>query len=303
VGKESGKVGYRERWFGAQDGLRLFFRDYGEPELPGTPVLCLTGLTRNSKDFDKLARRFSEDRRVVCLDYRGRGRSSYDDNWRNYRPEVYLSDLLHLLAVCNLHRVVVCGTSMGGLLSMGLAVAAPSVLAGVILNDIGPDLHHRGLSRILEYIGVDQPQPDWEAAVAHLKSLFPRLGLDSDIRWRGFAEATYRLADDGLLHYDWDLALAKPLIRSGGPTADLWKLYGALRLKPVLALRGELSDVFSEETFARMAKLKPDLIQVTVPGVGHPPMLDEAPAETALDDFLAEIDGRQGRTTWEPQDG
>ena len=299
----SAKPGYRERWYGAQDGLRLFFRDYGDPQASGTPLLCLGGLTRNSRDFDKLARRLSARRRVVCPDYRGRGRSSYDDDWRNYRPEVYVSDLIHLLAVCNLHRVVVCGTSMGGLLSMGLAVAVPTILTGVILNDIGPDLHHRGLSRILEYIGVDRPQPDWEAAVAHLKSLFPRLGLDSDAAWRDFAEATYRLAEDGLLHYDWDLALAKPLIRSGGPTADLWKLYGALRRQPVLAFRGELSDVFSEDTFLRMAEIKPDLIRVTVPGVGHPPMLDEPPAVTAVDDFLAEIDARQGGTTPEPPHG
>ena len=114
--------GFRERWFSAQDGLRLYFRDYGSPSAPGTPMLCLGGLARNSKDFDRLARRLCQHRRVVCPDYRGRGRSSYDPQWQNYRPEVYLNDLAHLLAVCNLHRVLVCGTSMGGLLSMGLAL-------------------------------------------------------------------------------------------------------------------------------------------------------------------------------------
>jgi len=123
-----------------------------------------------------------------------------------------------------------------------------------------------------------------------------KVGLDSDEKWRAFAEQTYRLGDDGLLRYDWDLALAKPLIRNRGATPDLWKLYGALRRQPVLTLRGELSDVLSEETLARMAELKPDLKSVTVPGVGHTPMLDEPPAQTAIDEFIAEIDEREGAT-------
>lgn len=298
----SASPGHRERWYGAQDGLKLFFRDYGDPRAPGTPLLCLGGLARNSRDFDALGRRLCARRRVVCPDYRGRGRSSYDD-WRNYRPEVYVSDLVHLLALCNLHRVVVCGTSMGGLLAMGLAVAVPTVLAGVILNDIGPDVDPGGLTRIRGYIGEDQPQPDWEAAVAHLKALFPRLGLDSDAAWRDFAETTYREADDGLLHYNWDPALAKSLVRGGGPPADLWRYYGALGRRPVLAFRGELSDVFSEETFARMAEAKPDLVRVTVPGVGHTPMLDEPLAVAAIDEFLAEVDRREGRAGREPPEG
>lgn len=299
----SGIPPYRERWLSAQDGLELFFRDYGDPLAPGTPVLCLGGLARNSKDFHHLAGRLSEQRRVVCPDYRGRGRSAYDPDWRNYRPEVYLRDLIHLLAACNLHKIAVCGTSMGGLLSMGLAVATPTALAGVILNDIGPDLSPGGLSRILQYVGVDRPQPDLDAAVAHLKSLLPRLGLDSDAKWRRFAEATYRKGDDGLLHYDWDVALAKYLIRSGGRTLDLWRLYGALRRLPVLAFRGALSDVLSEPSFARMAEVKPDLIQVTVPDVGHVPMLDEPQAERAIDAFLARLDDGVGSRPQEAANG
>ncbi len=288
------EAGYRERWLSAQDGLRLFLRDYGDALSPGTPLLCLGGMARNSKDFDRLARRLSDRRRVLCPDYRGRGRSAYDPDWRNYRPEVYVRDLIHVLAACNVHRVVVCGTSMGGLLAMGLAVATPTALAGVIMNDVGPDLNRGGISRILGYIGVDQPQPDWDAAVAHVKALFPQLAFDREARWRSYAEAMYREGDDGRLHYDWDPALAKPLIRSGGATPDLWRLYRALGRLPVLAIRGALSDVLSEETFARMAAEKPDLIRVTVPGVGHTPVLDEPPAEDAIDDFLATIDARQG---------
>ncbi|MDH3919263.1 MAG: hypothetical protein OEU25_13935, partial [Rhodospirillales bacterium] len=105
------------------------------------------------------------------------------------------------------------------------------------------------------------------------------------------------------LHYDWDVALAKELIRSGGTTLDLWRLYGALRRLPVLAFRGALSDVLSEASFARMAEVKPDLIQVTLPGVGHTPMLNEPQAETAIDAFLAGLDDGAGSRPRETADG
>ena len=282
--------GYRERWLSAQDGLRLYFRDYGDPLAEGTPVLCLSGLARNSQDFHDLARRLSARRRVVTLDYRGRGRSDHDPNWRNYRPEVYLRDVAHLLAATGLHGLAVCGTSLGGILAMGLAVAAPAALAGVILNDIGPEVDPGGLARIRDYVGREQSQPDLEAAAAHLKELMPTLGLKGDERWRRLAEATYRWGDDGLWHKNWDLRLAKTL---NGEVPDLWPYYRALGRLPVLAIRGTQSDVLSPETFSRMAAVKPDQIQVTLEGVGHAPSLDEPQAEQAIDDFLARLDSQR----------
>lgn len=282
---------FRERRLGAQDGLSLYYRDYGDPLSPGTPVICLCGLTRNSKDFHDLATRLSRKRRVVCLDYRGRGRSSYDPDWRNYTPQVALGDVIHLLAATNLHKVAVCGTSFGGLLAMGLAVAAPTVLKGVILNDVGPELSQAGTNRILEYIGRDRPQPDWDAAVAEMKRLFPNLAFRTEDGWRRFTEATYRTGEDGQLHFDWDVALARPLVEKRVPMEHLWPLFRALRRRPVLAFRGALSDVLSEAVFARMAAEKPDLAQITVPGVGHVPALDEPEVEPAIDDFLARLDG------------
>lgn len=284
---------YVERWVTAQDGLRLYARDYGDPLAPGTPVLCLTGLTRNSQDYDDLAKRLCGRRRVVCPDYRGRGRSAYDPDWRNYRPDVYLRDLMALLAALSLHRVVICGTSLGGLIAMGLAVATPSAVAGAVLNDIGPELNPDGISRILDYVGRDAPQTDWDSAIAHLKQLFGENSHDSEAKWRHFAEATYKRRDDGLLHYDWDVNLAKPLTKSKGETPDLWRLFGALAQRPVLALRGERSDVLSESTFARMAEVKPDLVRVTLLNVGHAPELDEPLAELAIDSFLADLDARE----------
>lgn len=278
--------GFRSRHYRSQDGLELHFRDYGDPLSPLRPVLCLSGLTRNASDFHDFAMGLARRRRVICPDYRGRGKSAYDPNWRNYEPKTYISDIVHLLALSNIHSVVVVGTSLGGLLAMGLAVARPTVLAGVVLNDVGPDIQGDGLVRILNYIGRDAPQPDWDAAIAHLKILFPNAPLDTPAEWLRFAQATFREGEDGLLHFDWDPALAKPLRRPRRAVPDLWPLFGALRRVPVLALRGELSDVLAPDTFERMGRAHSGLTRITVPKVGHVPLLHEPPAREAIDGFL-----------------
>ncbi len=285
----SAPQGFRERRYRAQDGLELYFRDYGDPLSTRTPALCLTGLTRNSRDFHHLALRLAPERRVLAPDYRGRGCSAYDPDWRNYDPRVYLNDILHLLAIANAERVVVFGTSLGGLLAMGLAAVQPTVLAGAVLNDVGPDVNPAGLSRILAYISEDRPQPDWAAAVAFLKTAMPNLSpTDDPVRWERLAEGTFRRLEDGLLHFDWDVALARPL-RLPRPVPDLWPLFRALRHVRTLALRGVFSDVLSSDTFERMGVENPDLVRVTVPGVGHAPGLDEPVSREAIDGFLARL--------------
>jgi pimeloyl-ACP methyl ester carboxylesterase len=278
---------YREATISAQDGLALYYRDYGDPLAARTPVLCLTGLTRNSADFADFAARLARERRVLCPDYRGRGRSAYDTDWRHYDPFVYINDIAHLLAATGIGRAVVVGTSLGGLISMGLAALRPTLVAGVVLNDIGPSAVNPGISRILEYVGVDYPQPDWAAAIRFLKELTPNLAPRADDAWwRQHAEATYRKGADGQLHFNWDLAIAKPLAHQQGAMPNLWTLYRGLLPIPTLALRGALSDVLTEEVFNRMALEKPDLVCVTVPDKGHTPSLSEPQAISALDAFL-----------------
>jgi pimeloyl-ACP methyl ester carboxylesterase len=276
---------YCERNLTAQDGLRLYFRDYGDPLSPRLPLLCLTGLVRNSADFADFAERHAGERRVICPDYRGRGRSAHDTDWRNYDPFVYVNDIGHLIAAAGIERVVVVGTSMGAALAMGLAVMKPTTVAAVVLNDFGPEVAANGVSRILDYIGNDRPQPDWPSAVRHLRELLPTLSIRSDDGWLRFARATYREGIDGLLHFDWDLNVAKPLARVKRAVPDLWPYFRALRRLPVLALRGDLSDVLSAETFERMALAKPDLQRVTVINAGHAPTLNE-PEAAAVDDFV-----------------
>jgi pimeloyl-ACP methyl ester carboxylesterase len=248
--------------------------------------LCLPGLTRNSADFARLARRVSAERRVLCPDYRGRGRSDYDPDWRHYEATILLDDLANLLAAVGVERVLVLGTSLGGILAMGLAVLKPMALAGAILNDVGPAVEESGLTQILTYISVDRPQPDWATATLVLRRTLPHLSLSSDEEWLEFARGTYREGADGALHFDYDVKLVRPYAAGTSAVPDLWPFFRALGRVPVLALRGEASDILSAATFARMAEEKPDLVRVTVPGVGHAPSLDEAVSRKAIDDFL-----------------
>jgi pimeloyl-ACP methyl ester carboxylesterase len=280
---------YRERRLTSQDGLSLYYRDYGDPMSARVPVLCLPGLTRNAKDFHKLATRLSAERRVLCPDYRGRGRSDYDPDWRRYLPSTYLNDLRHLLIAAGLHRVVVVGTSMGGLLACGMAVAVPTAVAAAVINDVGPDIHGEGLAKILVYLNDSTPLADWDTVIQRLRASFPYLPVYDEGDWQAMAEATYRKGDDGRLYPDWDPALMKPLLSDNNHGYDLWALFRALRRVPVVVLRGAKSDVLSAETFASMAEALPQARCVTVPNVGHAPNLSEPSAKEAIDDLLRQF--------------
>lgn len=279
---------FRERRYTAQDGLSLYYREYGDPLSPGVPVLCLPGLARNSKDFHRLALRLRARHWVVCPDYRGRGRSGYDADSENYQPAAYLNDIRHLLAVTGMRHAAVIGTSMGGLLACAMGAAMPTVLAGVVLNDVGPDIGSDGLGRIIAYLSQDNPQPDWESATRAFKALFPNLSLRTEEDWRAATEATWREGEDGVLHYDWDIRIVDPL-RHKRPLPDLWALFRSIRRYPVLALRGGASDVLLPETFERMAREHPRLERLTIERVGHVPTLVEPEAAGAIDAFLARL--------------
>lgn len=284
---------YAERRYTSQDGLSLYFRDYGDPTSPRRPVLCLPGLTRNSKDFAALAAHLAGDRRVVCPDLRGRGRSDHDPNPANYQPPTYVNDIRHLIAACGLHGAVIVGTSLGGLLAMGLGVAVPSAIAGVVLNDVGPDITPAAAEAIIDYVSNDRPQPDFDGAMAATRERFAAFDAWTDEDLEAVAEATYCLADDGQWHFDWDTKLAEPL-RNGSETHDLWALFGALRGVPVLAIRGAKSDLLPQSGFEAMTRNHPDLTAAVVDGVGHAPRLVEPVAALAIDRFLARLDADHG---------
>jgi len=282
-------TGFQEHHFTSQDGLRLYYRSYGDPLAPRTPILCLGGMTRNAADFDDLASRLADQRWLLCPDYRGRGRSQYDPDWRNYVGTTYINDIRHLLVAAGAHRVVVVGTSMGGLLATAMGAIMPTALAGIVMNDVGPDIGSDGTKRILEYVSKDRPQADWASAVAHLKKVLPTLSFRTESAWRRFAEATFRLGADGQLHFDWDINIARPMMEPVEPERDLWQFFRAIRHLPLLVIRGGVSDVLSSDTLARMDSEHAAMTSITIPEVGHAPSLDEPQSVKAIDDFLAAL--------------
>jgi len=279
---------YLERRYAAGDGKSLYYRDYGDPLGSATPILCLPGLSRNSRDFHELATRLAPTRRVVCPDYRGRGRSDYDSDPANYHPKKLLDDVRHLLVAANLHHFIAIGTSMGGVLAMALGALTPGALRGVILNDIGPDIGGDGLGRILQYLGRDNPQPNWEAATAALREMIPGLSFRTAEEWRAVTEGTFREGTDGVLHIDWDPLIVEPM-KTRADSAELWTLFQATRAKPTLVFRGENSDILSDATVSKMTAQHPRLTAVTVAGAGHTPSLLEDEASSAIDSFLDEV--------------
>ena len=280
-------LGYVEKWFRAQDGLELYYRDYGNPVATATPVLCLAGLTRNAIDFHDLALHLSPLRRIISLDLRGRGRSEYDPNPNNYTPHTYLSDVTHLLTATNCHKVVVIGTSLGGLIAMVLGAVRPTALAGGVLNDIGPEIDPVGVRRISSYAGNSLPAMNLEQAAKHMENLFaeayPDFGPD---KWREEAIRGLRQREDGLWISDYDPAIVKTVSEQADDPQGFWPYFNSLKNIPVLAVRGELSDILSAKTFAAMAEAKSDLLQVTVSNRGHTPDLSEPAAIEAIDKFL-----------------
>lgn len=277
---------YRELRITAQDGLSLYVRDYGDATARPAPVLCLGGVSRNSRDFEALAPHLAAHRRVVCPDYRGRGQSDYDADPKNYNPRVYLRDVLDILTALDLHRVVVIGTSMGGLLAMALAAARPAALRAAVLNDIGPELEPAAIERIKTYLGGDGRRADWDEAIAFVKQNFQHGGMTSREAWLTFARRIYREDPAGGLRYDFDPAILAQFKSATTKPASYWPAFRALGGFPVLAIRGALSDILSLGTFERMALEKPDLTRITLAGIGHAPLLDEPESVKAIDDFL-----------------
>ena len=289
--------GYADLHVSASDGLRLYARDYGPRVSEALPVICLPGLARTSADFHHLALALSQDRtrprRVVCLDYRGRGRSDYDRDWRNYDLRIELGDALQVVTVAGIERAVFVGTSRGGIITMGLSAARPALLAGAVLNDIGPIVEGKGLVRIRGYVGKLPAPRDYAAAAEILRNLmgaqFPELAVED---WAIFARATWRAEGERLV-LDYDPALMKPLeaLDLEAPFPPLWFLFEGLTRVPVLALRGANSDILSAETLAAMAKRHPRFESVTVAAQGHAPLLHVGDLIERIKRFVERIEG------------
>lgn len=286
---------FEDRFWTSRDGVKLHFRDYSglqPPEAVGkAPVLCLPGLTRNARDFEALAPRLAAHRRVLCPEMRGRGDSEYAKDSASYNPPQYCEDLLALLDQEGISRFVAIGTSLGGLMTMGLATAVPDRIAGAVLNDVGPWLEPAGLARILDYVGQGRNFPTWVHAARALEDTHghahPGQPLDF---WIGKAKRMMTLASNGRIVFDYDMKIAEPLRELDvGNQADLWPAWEALAGRPLLVIRGALSDLLSDATLKQMLRRVPEAQALTLGNVGHAPTLDEPEAVSAIEQLLARV--------------
>jgi pimeloyl-ACP methyl ester carboxylesterase len=283
------QVSYRDIQFTSADGLALFGRDYAA-ESSSTPLLCLCGLTRNMRDFEPLVNWLGGSRRLIMMDYRGRGRSAYAPDSTTYRPDIELADALCLLDELNIDQVSVIGTSRGGIIAMLMAAQFPHRLKSVLLNDVGPVIEKASLLRIGSYLGKAVSFRSWNEAVMTLKESNPGFDTLSDDEWMGFARRVF-IQKDGRVTNDYDLRLAetfpKPedIERSGVP--DLWPFFDALIPVAATVLRAEHSDLLSAATVTEMQKRHPRLSAFTIKDRGHVPFLDEPDAKAAIEDWLA----------------
>jgi len=281
---------YRDRHLTVSDGLSLHYRDYQGPE-GKPPLICLHGLTRNARDFAEFAERYSPRWRVLALDLRGRGSSGYDPLPSRYNPLTYAGDVLQLLDRLMIEKAVFVGTSLGGLVMMTIAAMAPQRIAASILNDVGPDVDVAGVERILTYVGKDRRFWTWDEAAdamaANHASSFDRYTHHD---WVKMAKRNCR-EENGEIRFDYDMAIAEPFKTTGPvPRVDLWPLFAALGLKPLLVVRGAKSDLLTQATVARMQEVAPHMKLATVAGVGHAPELNEPEAIAAIDQFLAGLE-------------
>ena len=278
---------WTDRYWNSADGVKLHYRDHdGNRDRP--PILCIPGLTRNARDFEPVADRFAGDWRVLSIDLRGRGGSAFDPDPTNYKPMVYVADILKMLDQLGIADAVFVGTSLGGICTMALALGDRERIAGALLNDIGPVVDKVGIDRIAAYVGKAARFASWDQAIDDTAVRLADVHPDySRADWERFVRRTNR-ADGSSIVADYDMAIADNF-QSAASAPDIWPLYQALDGRPVTILRGELSDLLSAEVATRMATALADVELVTVPRVGHAPSLDEPESLAALDRLLARV--------------
>jgi pimeloyl-ACP methyl ester carboxylesterase len=287
---------FNDFFYSSSDGLKLHARVYDAAKDEAAPVICLPGLTRNARDFHELALYLSRDaatpRRVVAFDYRGRGQSAYDPNWRNYDPVVEAGDVMAGLTALGIEHGAFIGTSRGGLIVLAIAAMRPALLKAVVLNDIGPVVEGAGLAQIRAYLERAPKPADFSEAVAIQRAaqqgIFTTL---NDADWERAARAIYR-DEGGRPVPDFDPALLKTLksINLSKALPELWPQFMGLAGVPVLAIRGENSKLLSAQTLMEMQKRLPDLEAVTVAGQGHAPFLETAGLPRRIETFLQKAD-------------
>jgi pimeloyl-ACP methyl ester carboxylesterase len=281
---------FEDRFWTSNDGLRLHYRDYGTPNAR-PPLLCLPGLTRNARDFEALAERLCGEWRVLCPDLRGRGDSAYAKDSSTYNPRQYVEDIGLLLEGEGIDRFAVIGTSLGGLMTMAMAPLMDPRIAGAVLNDIGPVVEVGGLERIKGYVGQGRSYPTWMHAARAVEETQGAAFPDNTLTdWLAAAKRMMVLGSNGRVVFDYDMRIAEPLAAMDlTAQVDMWPGFEALAGRPLLIVRGALSDLLSQATLDEMLRRLPEAEAAVVPRVGHAPTLGEPEALAAIDRLLAKL--------------
>jgi pimeloyl-ACP methyl ester carboxylesterase len=281
--------------FTAPDGLALAARIWN-PEVRANgalPLVCLPGLSRNWRDFSDIADVLvAMGRKVVAIDYRGRGDSAHDPDWHNYAIPVEAHDIDAGLEVLQLERFAVLGTSRGGLHAMAMAHRfGKHRMSAVILNDVGPRIELKSILRIAATLGKGMRHGSYEELAIRLRNQsqdqFPLLDAEG---WTKLARQMARPDAGGVvLDYDPALALTLSALDDATPWPDQWPLFEGLTDRPVLVLRGSRSDLLSQETLTQMAARHPQLQTMIIDGEGHAPLLWDQASQTRIAEFLTEF--------------
>jgi pimeloyl-ACP methyl ester carboxylesterase len=264
----------------------MAYVEWGDPKNPEV-VVCVHGLTRNGRDFDRLAQALAGHYRVICPDVVGRGRSDWLQDSAAYGFPQYIADMLVLLARLDTEHVHWVGTSMGGLIGMFMAAMGGSPIKRLVLNDVGPRITGESLRRIGEYVGRSPDFDNIAAAEAYLRQVNAPFGKLSDADWRHLTEHSVRAREDGRFVMCYDPAIGQPFRQSFVlGDVDLWPVYDRI-MCPVLLTRGAESDLLDDDTARAMTERGPRASRVDFPAVGHAPMfMDEAQIATVRS-FLA----------------
>lgn len=274
----------------SRDGLTLYARHYPAPGSRRRPLVCLAGLTRNSRDFHDLASVLSDPRGhrrdVYCIDYRGRGLSDNDADGTGYTVLTELADVLDVMALKGVSNAAILGTSRGGIIAMAMAAMRPAAVGTVVLNDVGPVIERDGLARLIAVVGRVPLPGTWTEAANLVRMLHERaFPAESEASWLLYARQMFNEVD-GRPAPGYDPKLAKSLSMTEGPAPALWPQFEALRRVPVLAIRGANSDILSAATLQEMARRHPDIQTLTVADQGHAPFLRDHPTISAIYQFL-----------------
>jgi pimeloyl-ACP methyl ester carboxylesterase len=280
---------YTEHFCPMDDGINVYYRDYGDRASLKTPVICIPGLTRSSQGFHNLASDLSADRRVICVDLRGRGKSDYDENYENYTPQQYVKDVAAVLKHAAIEKVVIIGTSLGGVIAMTGAATFGDLLAGVVLNDVGPVVNPAGLQRIQNYVGQLRAPETWEGAVDLCKQTNGMVYPDySEENWSHYARCLFGTDENGSPMDYFDPNISKSFAT---PVAgDMWPAYEQLYRVPVSVIRGEISDILSQGVAEDMSRRHPNAALFRIRKVGHTPDLDEAESRAGIQRLLEKVD-------------